>query len=83
MLIRYSKQIANSFAKIIDGYRGEFKILSNIWDGSFSMKLLPNSEANSESCQTSKMELFCKSSQKLKAVHYLCKNLQLGCLKGS
>ena len=30
MLIKFSKQIANSFAKIINGCKGEFKTLSNI-----------------------------------------------------
>ena len=30
MLIKCSKQIANSFAKIINNYKGEFKTLSNI-----------------------------------------------------
>ena len=30
MLIKFSKKIANSFAKIIDGYKSEFKTLSNI-----------------------------------------------------
>ena len=30
MLIKFSKQIANTFAKIFNGYNGEFKTLSNI-----------------------------------------------------
>ena len=30
MLIKFSKQIGNSFAKIINGYKGEVKTLSNI-----------------------------------------------------
>ena len=60
MLIKFSKQIANSFAKIINGYKGEFKTLSNIWDWAFSTKSLLALEVNSESCQTSKMELFAK-----------------------
>ena len=30
MLIKFSKQITNTFAKIIHGYKGEFKILLNI-----------------------------------------------------
>ena len=60
MLIKFSKQIANSFAKIINGYKGESKTLSNIWDGAFSTKLLLASEANSECCQTSKIELFAR-----------------------
>ena len=44
ILIKFSKQIANTFAKIINGCKGEFKILSNIWDGAFwinSQKLTP------------------------------------------
>ena len=60
MLIKLSKQVANSFAKIINGYKGQFKSVSNMSDGAFSTKLLLASEANSESCQTSKMELFAK-----------------------
>ena len=42
MLIKFSKQIANSFAKITKDFleviRGEFKTLSNIWVGAFSVK---------------------------------------------
>ena len=60
MLIKFSKQVANSFVKIINGYKGEFKTLSNIWDRVFTIKSLLASEANSESCQTSQMELFAK-----------------------
>ena len=30
LLIKFSKEVANSFAKIITGYKGEFKTLSNI-----------------------------------------------------
>ena len=30
MLIKFSKQIANTFAKIVNDYKGEFKTLSNI-----------------------------------------------------
>ena len=41
---KFSKQIAKTFAKIINGYIDEFKTLSNISDP--------------ESCQTSKLELF-------------------------
>ena len=66
MLIKFSKEIVTSFAKITDGWRflevirGEFKILSNILDGAFSAKSQRALEANSESCQTSKMKLFAK-----------------------
>ena len=35
-LIKFSKQIANTFAKIISGYKGEFKTLSNICNRAFS-----------------------------------------------
>ena len=45
MLIKFSKQIANSLLRITKGSRflevitrGEFKTLSNIWDGAFSAK---------------------------------------------
>ena len=30
MLIEFSKQITNTFAEIIHGYKGEFKLLLNI-----------------------------------------------------
>ena len=36
MLIKFSKQIASTFAKVITGYKCEFKALSNIRDGVFS-----------------------------------------------
>ena len=36
MLIKFSKQIANNFSKIINGYKDEFKTLSNICDGAFT-----------------------------------------------
>ena len=36
MLIKLSKHIANTFAKITIGYEGEFSTLSNIRDGAFS-----------------------------------------------
>ena len=35
MLIKFSEQIANTFAKIINGYKGEFKNLSNTLDVAF------------------------------------------------
>ena len=63
MLIKFGKQIANSFAKIINGFKGEFKTQSNIWDGAFPAKSLLASEANSISYQTSKMELFAEIVQ--------------------
>ena len=40
MLIKFNKWIANSFAKMINGYKGEFKTLSNIWDGAFFHKVV-------------------------------------------
>ena len=45
---------------VINDYKGEFKIRSNIWHGAFAAKSLLASEANSESCQTAKMKLFAK-----------------------
>ena len=30
MLMKFSKQITNTFEKIINGYKGEFKTLSNV-----------------------------------------------------
>ena len=42
MLIKFSKQIANSFARITKDFleviRGQFKTQSNIWVGAFSVK---------------------------------------------
>ena len=35
MFIKFSKQKANTFAKIINGYKGEFKTLTNIWERAF------------------------------------------------
>ena len=59
MLIKCSKQIANSFAKIVNGYKGEFKTLSNIWDGvSASRYWLQRQTQNL--AKTFKMELFAK-----------------------
>ena len=45
------------------------------------MKSLAASEAKLEFCQTSKMSLSKKHSQKQKFVHYICKNLHLGSLR--
>ena len=57
MLIKFSKQIGNSFVKIIQiSVQNPVKHLR--W--SFLHKLLLAAEANSESCQTSMMELFAK-----------------------
>ena len=36
MLIKFSKQTANTIAKITNGYKRELKTLSNIWDGVFT-----------------------------------------------
>ena len=46
MLIKFSKQTANSFAKIINGYKDELKTLLNVWDGAFSPKSFLASEVN-------------------------------------
>ena len=46
MLIKFSKQIANSFAKTINGYKGEFKIYQTSEKGAFSAKSLLASEPN-------------------------------------
>ena len=81
MLIKFSEQIANTFAKIINGYKGEFKNFVKHLRCSFYRRLLLASEANLKPCQTFKMELLAKKSQKVKAVHYFCKNLHVGCLR--
>ena len=72
MLIKFSKQIGNSFAKIIDKkvYPNPAKHLR--W--SFFRKLLLASEANSESSQTSKMELFGKIVKSQKRFTVFAKN---------
>ena len=69
MLIKFTKQTDNSFAKIIKTSEMEL----------FHKSLLA-SEASSESCETSKMEVFAKIVKKRKAVHYFNKNLHLECL---
>ena len=69
MIIKFSEQIANSFAKIINGYKDEFKILPNIWDRAFvarfrgGLRILLNIYD----------QAFCKNSQKLEAAHNFCK----------
>ena len=63
MSIKFSKQIANTFAKIINGYKGEFKILSNTSDGAFSANCYWL-QRRIKTCQTSKMELFAKIGKK-------------------
>ena len=45
------------FTQAVTGFKSEFRILTNIWNGAF-----------------------CKNSQKLKAVHYFCKDPYLVCL---
>ena len=62
-LIKFSKQIANSFAEIINDYKGDCKTLSNIWHVAFPEKSSLASKANSGSFQTSKMELFPKTAK--------------------
>ena len=76
MLINFSKQIG--LAKIIN--KKGIQDLGEHLRWRFFRKSFLGLKENSESCQTSKMELFCKNSQKRKAVHYFCKNLHLGCL---
>ena len=58
ILMKFSKQIANIFVKIINGYKDKFKTLKSISDGDFSAKSSLASEVNLKSCQASKMELF-------------------------
>ena len=48
----------NLFAKVINGYKGESKTISNIWYGAFSQVVLAT-EVNSESWQIFMMELLC------------------------
>ena len=69
------KKACNTFAKIVNGAKTNLKIRQ-----ASEMKPLAASEANLESCQTSKMSLSKKHSQKQKFVHYIGKNLHLGSL---
>ena len=66
ILMKFSKQIANIFVKIINGYKDKLKTLKSIWDGDFSAKSSLASEAKSKSCQASKMELFANIVTNLK-----------------
>ena len=66
ILMKFSKQIANIFVKIINGYKDKFKTLKSISDGDFSAKSSLASEANLKSCQASKMELFANIVTNLK-----------------
>ena len=77
MLIKFSKQIGNSFAKIINTkvnsktcQTADMELFPQVVT-SFrgELKILPYIEDGA----------FCKNSQKLKVVHYFCKNLHLGC----
>ena len=54
MSIKFCKQISQKFCEN-NGYKREFKVLWKIWDGDFLA-----SEANSQPCQTFKMELFAR-----------------------
>ena len=79
MLIKFSEKIRNSLAKII--IQRWIQDTAKYLRWSFFCKLFLSSEVNSESCQTSNIELyFYKNSQKRKDVHYFCKNFHLGCL---
>ena len=60
MLINCIKQIANSFAKIINGHKGKIQDPAKHLRWSFFRETVLASEANLESCHTSKMELFSK-----------------------
>ena len=82
MSIKFNKQIANTLAKIINGYRIQRRIQNPVkrLRLSFFRKSLLASETNSESCQTSKIDLFAKIVKNLKSFTIVCKNLHLGCL---
>ena len=58
MLIKFSKQIGNSFAKIVNAKMSSIPCQTSEME--LSRKSLLASEANSETCQTSKMESFRK-----------------------
>ena len=60
MLIKFSKHIANTFAKNNSWLQRRIKSPVKHLRWSFFRKLLLASEANTESCQTSKMEVFAK-----------------------
>ena len=78
MLIKFSKQIGNSFAKIINTkvsskpcQIAEMELFPLVVTGfRGKRRILPYIEDGT----------FCKNSQQRKAVHYFFKNLHLGCL---
>ena len=74
MLIKFSKQIANSF-------RGQFKTLSNILSWRFFREVVTGFRGELRILPNISDGAFCKNDQKLKAVHY-CANT-LGVWQGS
>ena len=78
---KFSKQIANSFAKIINSYKSEFKGMSNSRDGAFSASCYRLQRWTQNLAKYgAKDGIFCRNSQKLKTIHYFGKNHHLGCL---
>ena len=70
MLIKFSEQIANTFAKKINGYKGELKTLTNVWDGAFSASCNWLQRQTQNLAKTLRSKI---NNQKLKDVHYFAK----------
>ena len=81
MLIKFSKQMGNSFVKIINTKVNTKSFKHLRWN--FFRKSLLASEANSESCQTSKMELFAKIVKNEKPFTIFAKTSILDVWQGS
>ena len=79
MLIKFSKQIENSFLKTINKkvnskpcQTAEMELSPQVVTGfRGELRILPYIYDGA----------FCKNNQKRKAVHYICRNLHLRCLK--
>ena len=67
---------------IINSYKGEFKILSNILDGAFSVSCYWLQRI-SQNLVNYLREALCKSCQKLKPIQYFCKNSIFDVWQGS
>ena len=81
LLIKFSKQIGNSFAKILIQRRIQNPVKKLRWG--FFRELLLASEVNSESCHTSKMELFAKTVKNEKPFTIFVKSSILDVWQGS
>ena len=60
MIIKFSKQTANAFAKIINDSKNEFKTLQNISDRAFSASCYWLQRQTQNITKTSKLELLAR-----------------------